>query len=213
MTGQATALPVARPAFDAALAGAGATLLDSEGGAAGLPVRRWSGPADADDAWLLDRSTGPTVDLGCGPGRLLVALARRGVPALGVDHSLVAQAQCRARGVVMLRRDVFARVPGEGRWAHVLLADGNVGIGGNPQRLLVRAAGLLAVGGTVLVETDPEPDKDWRGVVRVHTAGGSGPSTPWARVGAAALRHLAAPLGLAVVAERPGPRAFVALRR
>jgi SAM-dependent methyltransferase len=161
MTGPATALPVGPPAFDAALAGAGATLLDSDGGAADLPVRRWSGPADADDAWLLDRCTGPTVDLGCGPGRLLVALARRGVPALGIDHSLVAQGQCRARGVVMLRRDVFARVPGEGRWAHVLLADGNIGIGADPQRLLVRAAGLLnatllfGVGGVLMTPDAP----------------------------------------------------------
>jgi len=130
-----------------------------------------------------------------------------------VDHSPVAQEQCRARGVVMLRRDVFARVPGEGRWSHVLLADGNIGIGGDPLRLLERAAGLLAVGGTVLVETDPEAARHWRGSVRVRTERGTGPSIPWARVGTDALRRLAPPLGLAVVAERPGPRAFVALRR
>lgn len=200
-------------AFDAALVGGGATLLDSDGEQADLPVRRWSGPADADDAWLLDRCTGPTVDLGCGPGRLLVELARRGVPALGVDHSAVAQAQCRARGVPMVRRDVFARVPGEGRWGHVLLVDGNLGIGGEPARLLVRAAALLAAGGTLLVETDPEPERDWLGAVRVRTAAGFGPSTRWARVGAAVLGRLALPLGFAVVAERPGPRAFVELRR
>ena len=91
----------ALPAFDAALAADDATLLDSDGGQDVLPVRRWSRPADADDAWLLDRCAGPTVDLGCGPGRLLVALAHRGVPALGVDHSRIAEAHCRARGVVM----------------------------------------------------------------------------------------------------------------
>jgi SAM-dependent methyltransferase len=213
MTRPATALPIGTPAFDAALAGGGAMLLDSDGGQAVLPVRRWSGPADADDAWLLDRCTGPTVDLGCGPGRLLVGLARRGVPALGVDHSRVARRQCRARGVVMLRRDVFARVPGEGRWAHVLLADGNIGISGDPRRLLVRAAGLLAAGGTLLIETDPEPGRDWRGSVRVRTAGGSGPSTRWARMGATTLGRLATSLGMVVVEERPDSRAFVALRR
>ena len=96
MSGSATAAPL--PAFDAALAGRVATLLDSDGGRAELPVLRWSGPADTDDTWLLDRCTGPTVDLGCGPGRLLVELARRGVPAFGVDHSPVAQAHCAARG-------------------------------------------------------------------------------------------------------------------
>lgn len=213
MTEPATASPVVGAAFDAALAGRGAKLLDSDGTEADLPVRRWRGPADVDDAWLLDRCTGPTVDLGCGPGRLLVALARRSVPALGVDHSAVAQAQCRARGVVMVRRDVFARVPGEGRWGHVLLADGNVGIGGDPARLLARAAGLLAVGGTLLVETDLTPERDWRGTVQVRGADGSGPPVRWARVGAEALARLAAPLGLAVVSWRPGVRTFVELRR
>ncbi|MBV9922269.1 MAG: SAM-dependent methyltransferase [Pseudonocardia sp.] len=213
MTGPATALPTDPPAFDAALAGHGAMLLDSDGGATVLPVRRWGAAADADDAWLLDRCTGPTVDLGCGPGRLLAGLAGRGVPALGVDHSRVAQEQCRTRGVAMLRRDVFARVPGEGRWAHVLLADGNIGIGGDPRRLLVRAAGLLAGGGSLLVEADPDPGRDWRGLVRVRTARGRGPATRWARVGVEPLRRLAGSLGLTAVAERSGTRAFVALRR
>jgi SAM-dependent methyltransferase len=204
---------MAARAFDTALAGGAATLLDSDGAESALPVRRWHGPADADDAWLLDRCTGPTVDLGCGPGRLLVGLTRRGVPALGVDHSAVAQTHCRARGVVMVRRDVFARVPGEGLWAHVVLADGNIGIGGDPTRMLARAARLLVGGGTLLVETDPAPDVDWRGSVQVRTDAGFGQPTRWARVGAHALSHLAAPLGLAVVAERPGQRAFVELRR
>lgn len=75
------------PVFDAALRGAPASLVDSEGRVAGLAVQRWQRPADGDDAWLLDRCAGPVVDLGCGPGRLLVALAARGIPALGVDHS------------------------------------------------------------------------------------------------------------------------------
>jgi SAM-dependent methyltransferase len=213
VTELATASPLAALTFDAALAGRTATLLDSDGAEADLPVRRWHGLADADDAWLLDRCTGPTVDLGCGPGRLLVGLARRGVPALGVDHSAVAQAHCRARGVAMVRRDVFARVPGEGRWRHVLLADGNIGIGGDPPRLLARAARLLAAGGTLLVETDLAPERDWRGTVRLRTEAGSGPPTRWARVGTTTLQRLAAALGLAVVAERPGTRAFVELRR
>ena len=58
----------------------------------------------------------------------------------------------RERGVPALRRDVFDRVPGEGRWHTVLLADGNIGIGGDPVRLLQRVRTLLATGGRVVVE-------------------------------------------------------------
>lgn len=198
--------------FDAALAGRATALLDSDGRSSTLPARRWRRPADADDAWLLDRCQGPTVDLGCGPGRLLVALARHGVVALGVDHSPVARAHCRRRGVAMVLRDVFTPLPGEGGWRHALLADGNIGIGGDPAALLARSARLLTAGGTVLVEVDPDPTTDWRGTVQVHGAGGLGPVTPWARVGVAALRQAGQAAGLTVVAERPGARAFAELR-
>ena len=37
------------------------------------------------DASILDRCQGHTLDVGSGPGRLTVALAERGVPALGID--------------------------------------------------------------------------------------------------------------------------------
>ena len=36
----------------------------------------------------------------------------------------------------MVRRDLFGALPGEGTWSHVLLADGNIGIGGDPVTLL-----------------------------------------------------------------------------
>src|SRR6185437_3825825 len=37
------------------------------------------------DKSILDRCEGPTLDIGSGPGRLTVALAERGIPALGID--------------------------------------------------------------------------------------------------------------------------------
>ena len=49
----------------------------------------------------------------------------------------------RSCGALALHRDVFATVPGTGRWARVLLADGNIGIGGDPDALLSRVAELL----------------------------------------------------------------------
>jgi len=197
-------------AFDPALRGASAWMSRSDGAEVVLAVGRWHAAATGGDRWLLDRCTGPVVDLGCGPGRLVVALARRGIPALGVDVSATAVARCRARGGAVLHRDLFAALPG--RWDHVLLADGNIGIGGDPLRLLRRAVALLRPGGTVLVETDPDPAACWAGTARVHTADGAGPPLPWAVVGAAALREIAVAAGLAVTATHAGPRCFSELR-
>ncbi len=103
-----------------------------------LPTERWRSEPSPGDELLLAGCTGPTLDIGCGPGRLTAALLERGVPALGTDVSAVAVRLARAAGAVALRRDVFERQPGEGRWRHALLADGNIGIGGDPVRLLRR---------------------------------------------------------------------------
>jgi hypothetical protein len=95
----------------------------------------------------------------------------------------------------------------------VLLADGNIGIGGDPERLLRRAAGLLGPGGAVLVECDPEPAALWRGWVRVSSVHGSGQRIPWASVGSTALVRLAAGLGLRPGDRHDGDRSFVELVR
>ncbi len=193
-------------AFDALLRGLPARMLRSDGVEVVLAVRRWHGEADAEDRWLLDRCAGPALDLGCGPGRLVVALARRGIPALGVDASPAAVALCRARGAAVLRRDLFAALPGG--WQHVLLADGNIGIGGDPVRLLRRVAELLRPGGTVLVETDPDPAAGWSGTAQVHTPDGAGPPLPWAVLGMDALREAAAAAGFRPTASHVGARSF-----
>jgi SAM-dependent methyltransferase len=188
------------PVFDAALAGSATRLELIDGRWIALPVRRWHAVADRVDRWMLDRCTGPTVDLGCGPGRLVAGLLDRGVPALGVDHSMSAVQLSRARGAPVLRRDVFDRLPGEKRWRHALLADGNIGIGGDPLALLYRAAALLAAGGSLLVETSHPRDGLWRGTARLHGhADGPGPWFPWATVGFAALPGLARLAGLRIV--------------
>lgn len=73
------------------------------------------------DASILDRCEGPTLDVGSGPGRLTVALAERGVPALGIDITPYAVQMARSAGALALLRDVFGQVPGTGRWVTVLL--------------------------------------------------------------------------------------------
>jgi SAM-dependent methyltransferase len=125
---------------------------DENGDARPLPLESWLGVAGAADRRVLDRAHGPVLDVGCGPGRHVHALARRGVLAVGIDISPVAVALARRRGATVLEASIFDRVPGAGRWRTALLLDGNIGIGGRPEDLLRRIAALLAPGGAVLVE-------------------------------------------------------------
>ncbi|MGH3695773.1 MAG: methyltransferase domain-containing protein [Pseudonocardiaceae bacterium] len=198
--------------FDPVLAGRPAQLVADDGRILPVVPRRWLAPADGEDAWLLNRCTGPTLDLGCGPGRLVAELAGRGVPALGVDCSPMAVRQCHSRGAAVLHRDVFATLPGEGRWHHVLLADGNIGIGGDPVRLLRRCAALLRCGGTMLVEVEHPGAGLWRGVARFQVAGAAaGPWFPWAVVELPVLAGLAALAGFQVGDRYRADRCFVEL--
>src|SRR5246500_3591227 len=119
-------------------------LRTADGRALPLQLSRWCGLPDTADEELLRHCRGPVLDVGCGPGRLTVALTERGIPALGVDISQAAVAQVRRAGAPALHRSVFDPLPAQGRWATVLLADGNIGIGGVPARLLRRCAELAA---------------------------------------------------------------------
>ena len=142
---------------------------------------------------------GPVLDLGCGPGRLVVSLAGAGVPALGVDSSPAALALARRRGAAVLEADIFGPLPSEGRWATCLLFDGTIGIGGDPIRLLSRCRELTGPGGRVLAEVEP-PGTGWRHLVAwfERRDGGPGPSFDWAVVGADAVADVACPAGFEV---------------
>ncbi len=161
-----------------------------------MDVADWSGPLAGDDA-MLDACTGATLDVGCGPGRMVLALRRRRVSALGIDISAVAVRQARRHGADALVRDVFGPVPGGGTWRHALLADGNIGIGGDPVRLLRRCLELTEDDGTVVVETGAPGTGSWRGEVRLRHGSASSPLFWWAAVDAD---------DLAAVADRSGAR-------
>ena len=167
-----------------------------------LPVGRWLGgdastPGDrAADEVLLRACTGPTLDLGCGPGRFTAALAARGVRTLGVDLAATAVAMTIRRGGMALHQDLFAPLPGFGSWAQVLLADGNIGIGGDPARVLRRARELLGVQGIVFAELDPPCTGVRREYLRLETEHAVGEWFPWARVGTDDAADLATAAGL-----------------
>ncbi len=121
-------------------------------GALPLPVTDWTCDRRPGDDALLSLCAGTVLDVGCGPGRLTAALHRSGGAALGIDVAPVAVSLARARGADALELDVFGAVPDTGAWGTVLLADGNIGIGGDPAALLRRCAELAAPGGRVVVE-------------------------------------------------------------
>ena len=140
-------------ALDAAFAGQSCELVSKDGSSRPLPIDRWTGRASTVDvALFVSRCTGPTLDVGCGPGRLSGALWDREVNVLGLDISSEAVRQTKQRGAPALCLDIFDAPRGTGLWDHVLLADGNIGLGGRPEALLQLVATLVKTDGTVLVE-------------------------------------------------------------
>ena len=90
------------------------------------------------------------------------------------------------------------RSPGEGRWARLLLADGNIGIGGDPVHLLRRCAQLLAPDGSVLLDLDPPGSGVLVEKVHIEQDGMRSGWFRWCWVGTDRIAELAAPAGLEV---------------
>lgn len=166
------------------------------GGTISLNVHHWRSEPDEHERALLTRLADPVLDVGCGPGRIATELAAAGRVALGIDPAPAAAGEAARRGAPVLRRSVFAPLPGEGRWATTLLLDGNVGIGGDPVRLLRRCRELLRPGGHVVAEVAP-PGVATEGLtVRVESGTAAGPWFAWAVVGADDWAHIAAEASL-----------------
>jgi SAM-dependent methyltransferase len=164
-----------------------------------LPLEQWLGPLEQADADVLARTLGPVLDVGCGPGRHVLALARRGVLAVGVDVTPAAVGHARARGANVLLGSVFAPLPGAGNWRTALLLDGNVGIGGRPVALLARLRSLLRPDGWVLCELDAPGSPTRSELVALEDENGTRSAWfPWARVSVDGIERVAGQAGLAV---------------
>ncbi|TXK17656.1 bifunctional 2-polyprenyl-6-hydroxyphenol methylase/3-demethylubiquinol 3-O-methyltransferase UbiG [Homoserinibacter sp. GY 40078] len=180
-----------------------------------VEVERFLAAADAGDEAIVADASGPVLDVGCGPGRMVHAAIMAGHLALGVDISETAVRIGQDHGLPVLQRSVFHDLPGEGEWGTVLLIDGNIGIGGDPVTLLARCGELMHPEGRVIVEAHPEPERDrvFMGIV-VDDLDHESLPFPWAEVGAERLRVHARRAGLTVVREwSTRGRAFTELSR
>jgi len=169
-----------------------------DGTRARLPLDRWLGALTVADDAVLDRALAPVLDIGCGPGRHVLALARRGLIALGIDVSPIAVAHARSRGAHAIEGSVFDGIPNAGRWGSALLLDGNVGIGGRPALLLRRLAQVVAPGGRVLVELEAPGVPTRRERLRLESGEVASDWFRWAHVGVDGIAAVAGSAGLEV---------------
>jgi len=180
-----------------------------------IDISRWSADADAVDASLLADASGPVLDIGCGPGRMVRAAMDAGLSAMGIDVSPTVVEMAAGLGLPVLRRSVFEGLPREGGWGTLLLLDGNIGIGGDAAALLARCGELLDDDGSLVVETHVDPTRDRTFECTVEDAHGRASDPfPWAQVGRDAVARLAAAAGLAPAQSWvTGGRAFSRLVR
>lgn len=142
-----------------------------------LHVDRWFAEPTPEELVALAAATGPVLDIGCGPGRHVLALNAIGIAAVGVDNAPSAVEAARRRGAPAILGSIFDTIPSEGRWRTAVLFDGNVGIGGDPRRLLRRVHEVLAPAGRVLVEV--EPPGQGTGTLRVRAEVGDETTSTW----------------------------------
>jgi SAM-dependent methyltransferase len=198
-SGPAPAVPAPTELYARALAGGPLYLRGEDGALRTLPVELWLGPPRGADERTLARACGPVLDVGCGPGRHVLALAERGIFALGVDIAPAAVQRARGRGATAVLGSVFDPIPNPTGWRTALLLDGNIGIGGRPMALLHRLSELLSPAGQILCELGP-PSSDTRSeLVALEDASGTRSSWfGWARVSVDDIATTAARAGMGV---------------
>ncbi len=183
-------------AWDVALAGHACEVIHADGRVVPMTIDRWLGDCDAaDHALVVSRCAGPTLDVGCGVGRVTEALASRGVEALGIDISAEAVRTARERGAQAVQGNVFHDVPSTGEWEEALLVDGNIGIGGDPVRLLRRLRRLVRPAGAVLTEVEMPGTGVVHDTVRLRVRGQVTEQFSWSWVGADAIADVALQAG------------------
>ena len=146
-----------------------------------LDITRFRDEPSRAERRLLKMLDGPVLDVGCGPGRAAAFLRDHGVAALGLDISAALVDLARKNGALCVHQSIFDTVPFEGRWHEVLLLDGNIGIGGDPTKMLERLARIVRPNGRAFIEVASSgPTRQV--VVREHRGGKTGEPFAWAVV-------------------------------
>jgi SAM-dependent methyltransferase len=191
--------------FNGSHLGGRAHLRVADGRAIPVDVAPWHDAPSPVDRDALARVVGPVLDIGCGPGRHVLALVQRDHEAVGIDVSPAAVRTARRRGAPAVRVSVWGAVPRAGHWGTALLLDGNIGIGGDPVALLRRTGELLGSPGRVIVELASVPERGGTHLVRVEHRGVAGPWFAWATVTADDIGPVAAASGFALVETWSAP--------
>ena len=181
--------------FEPSISSTDRPVLVSECGMAiDLEIQRFRDAPSRSERRFFQRLTGPILDIGCGPGRAAAYLRQRGVPALGLDANAGLVALARSNGALCVHQNTFDPVPFEGRWQQVLLLDGNIGIGGDPAKLLERLRHILIPGGQALIEVE-RSGTSRQMIVREHVSGRIGEPFAWATLTMSGLDELIAGTG------------------
>ncbi len=199
--------------YDRALDGERCWLRHDDGRVDRLPVRSWLGGRNADERFdhaVVGLCNGPTIDW---------------VAALDVWWRTWSSAECPRSGstsrpppsswrAAAAPRPCAAtcsnRCRGPAGGTTVLLADGNVGLGGDPRRICGGPANCCVSGGRCVAEFDSAIDGIDTGWVRLESSRTIGPWFRWASVGIDCAARLADDVGLAVDGSPPDRRRVVA---
>jgi SAM-dependent methyltransferase len=108
---------------------------------------------------------GRVLDIGCGAGRAMLHLQKRGIDVVGIDNSPAAVQTCRLRGARAAHVMSVSQIgPKIGMFDTVLMLGGNLGLLGTPERarrILRRLHGITTGRGRIIgASRDRTKDRD-----------------------------------------------------